>query len=137
MKKASARQRDPRTERFRKLLLAKQSELKSSLEEMKFDTIARMGRIAEEDQAILSHDEFISLRRNSLDYEKLRQVEAALDRIASGHYGVCLECEEQISEKRLLVLPWAAYCVGCQDRVAAELGGDGNPEALIVDAVPL
>jgi RNA polymerase-binding transcription factor DksA len=91
MNRASTRQRDPRTERFRKLLLTKRFELKSSLEEMKFDTIARMGRIAEEDQAMLSHDEFISLRRNSLEYEKLRQVEAALDRIASGDYGVCLE----------------------------------------------
>jgi hypothetical protein len=35
------------------------------------------------------------------------------------------------------VLPWAAYCVGCQDRITAELGGDVHPNTLTVDAVPL
>ena len=35
-----------------------------------------------------------------------------------GHYGVCMECEEPISTKRLDAVPWAKYCVTCQDLVA-------------------
>jgi DnaK suppressor protein len=111
--------RHEQLEHYRQLLTAKRAELLSSLEGNRFDTIAGMGRVAEEDQAMLSHEEFISLRRNSLDFEMLRLVEKALERIDSGEYGVCQECDEEISEKRLLVLPWAEYCVGCQDQLGS------------------
>src|ERR1700675_3271076 len=86
---------------------------------IKFDTLARMGRVAEEDQAQLSHDEFVSLRLNSLDYVQLRLVEEALDRITTGDYGVCLSCEKAIPPKRLQALPWAKYCVTCQQNLGS------------------
>ena len=35
--------------------------------------------------------------------------------------GVCLECEEPISAKRLDAVPWARYCVACQERIAARI----------------
>ena len=94
---------------------------------IKFDTLARMGRVGEEDQAQISHDEFVSLQLNSLDYGQLRLVEEALDRLGSGHYGVCLSCEEPIPHKRLNALPWARYCVTCQDNVGhpTDLGFEG------------
>jgi DnaK suppressor protein len=84
---------------------------------IKFDTLAKMGRVAEEDQAQMSHDEFVSLHLNSLDYGQLRLIEEALDRIQSGDYGICLSCEESIPEKRLKALPWARYCVTCQEEI--------------------
>src|SRR5207249_2422120 len=85
---------------------------------IKFDTLAKMGRVAEEDQAQLSHDEFISLRLNSLDYAQLRLIQEALDRIEAGDYGTCLACEEAIPAKRLQALPWARYCVECQENLS-------------------
>lgn len=115
--KVVTKTRDRKTDEFRKLLVARKAELTGNLEDVRFDTIARMGRVAEEDQAQMSHEEFISLRRNSMDYTSLRQVQSALDRLESGDYGVCAECEEPISEKRLKAIPWAQYCVHCQDRV--------------------
>ena len=45
----------------------------------------------------------------------LMQVDAALRRIDEGEFGVCLECEEPISPKRLAAVPWAAYCLHCQE----------------------
>jgi DnaK suppressor protein len=45
----------------------------------------------------------------------LRQVENALERIAVGEYGACVDCREPISEKRLVALPWAALCLNCQE----------------------
>lgn len=88
---------------------------------VKFDTLARMGRVAEDDQAQLSHDEFVSLHLNSLDYVQLRLVEEALDRLESGDYGLCLGCDSAIPDKRLAALPWARYCVKCQEREGSRL----------------
>lgn len=47
----------------------------------------------------------------------LKDVQAAIARTTSGTFGVCLYCEEPIPEKRLKALPWAAYCVTCQERI--------------------
>ena len=107
--------------RYRELLLQKRTEVLSGLG-AKFDTLARMGRVAEDDQAQLSHDEFVSLHLNSLDYAQLRLIEEALDRLHSGDYGACLSCEEPIPEKRLQAVSWARYCITCQDLVG------GGPE---------
>lgn len=99
---------------YRQMLLAKRQDVLSGLD-IKFDTLAKMGRVAEEDQAQITHDEFVSLRINSLDYGQLRMIEEALDRLKSGDYGVCLSCEEPIPAKRLNAIPWARYCVPCQE----------------------
>src|ERR1035441_7853048 len=58
---------------YREMLLAKRHDVLAGLG-FKFDTLARMGRVAEEDQAQISHDEFVSLRVRSLDYTPLRLV---------------------------------------------------------------
>jgi DnaK suppressor protein len=87
----------------------------------RFDTMAGLGRVAEDDQAQISHDEFVSLRMNGLDYLQLRLVEEALDRLDTGDYGMCLGCDEPIAEKRLRALPWARYCVACQENVGLEM----------------
>jgi RNA polymerase-binding transcription factor len=107
-------------EGHRTQLLEKRASILSGLG-TRFDTVARMGRVAEDDQAQISHDEFVSLRMNGLDYGQLRLVEEALDRLDAGDYGICQACEEPIAEKRLRALPWARYCVTCQDVVGLEL----------------
>lgn len=101
---------------YRKILIEKRKSVLAGLG-IKFDTLAKMGRVAEEDQAQLFQDEFVSLRLNSLDYVQLRLVEEALDRIHTGDYGVCLACEKPIPPKRLQALPWAKYCVNCQQNL--------------------
>jgi len=45
----------------------------------------------------------------------LMQINNALERIDDGEFGVCMECEEPISPKRLAAVPWAAYCLRCQE----------------------
>src|SRR5271157_3071220 len=105
---------------YQEMLREKRAEVLSGLG-TKFDTLARMGRVAEEDQAQISNDEFVSLHLNILDYVQLRLIEEALDRLSSGDYGICLSCEEPIPDKRLRALPWARYCVRCQESNGAEL----------------
>jgi hypothetical protein len=45
----------------------------------------------------------------------IRQVSEALWRIDDGNYGLCLQCGEPISVKRLTALPWVELCAGCQE----------------------
>jgi DnaK suppressor protein len=66
-----------------------------------------------------SHEEWLFLNRNNLEKTLLREVEEALMRVQDGTYGVCQECEEPISPKRLQALPWAKFCVRCQEMLGA------------------
>ena len=50
----------------------------------------------------------------------LREIRAALARIDSGGFGICLNCEEDIGAKRLAAVPWAPLCIVCQE--AADRG---------------
>ena len=84
----------------------------------KVDVLSRTERTCEEDQAQYSLNEAVSLRLNGLEYTQLRQIQEALDRLQLGDYGLCLACEEPIPAKRLQALPWAKYCVGCQEKVS-------------------
>src|SRR4051812_46638018 len=118
MKKTEPERETPET--YRQMLLDRRREVMSAMGG-KFDTLAKMGRVAEDDQAQLSHDEFVSLHLNSLDYAQLRLVEEALDRLNTGDYGICLACEEPIPAKRLRAVSWARYCVPCQDSVGRQL----------------
>ena len=53
--------------------------------------------------------------------DELAQVTAALQRLAAGRYGLCLDCGEAVDARRLSTLPAAAYCAACQE--AHELHG--------------
>jgi DnaK suppressor protein len=46
---------------------------------------------------------------------ELEQVRAALQRMADGTYGLCLDCGAAIDARRLEALPASAHCVACQE----------------------
>jgi DnaK suppressor protein len=54
-----------------------------------------------------------SLQKTELD--ELRLIENALHRLDKGEYGVCVDCGEHISERRLENFPYAARCIVCQE----------------------
>jgi DnaK suppressor protein len=117
MKRHLGSSNNGRAETYRRMLQARRAEVLSSLG-VKFDTLAAMGRVAEEDQAQLSHDEFISLSLNSLDHQQLGLINEALDRIKVGDFGACMACGDAIPSKRLQAIPWARYCISCQEEMA-------------------
>jgi len=49
------------------------------------------------------------------DATLLQDVRSALVRIEAGTFGICVECESDISGKRLAAVPWAAMCIVCQE----------------------
>jgi DnaK suppressor protein len=51
--------------------------------------------------------------RENVEIQKLAQ---ALDRMEQGSYGICLSCDGDISEKRLMAEPTALLCVHCQEK---------------------
>jgi len=103
----------------RERLLQRKAETLANLG-VKFDTLARLGAMADEDQAVISHEEFVSLRLNRLEWTNLRRINTALARLESGDYGICQECGEPVSPRRLEVIPWAEFCVSCQERQTEE-----------------
>ena len=45
----------------------------------------------------------------------LLQIDDAIGRIDDGSYGFCINCGQPMAEKRLTAVPWAPYCVDCQE----------------------
>jgi DnaK suppressor protein len=65
------------------------------------------------DEAANIYNKQILLSLNENERLRLQEVDEALDRIATGTYGICEECGGPISLKRLEVRPVAKYCVPC------------------------
>jgi DnaK suppressor protein len=61
----------------------------------------------------------IASRNLSRNAWLVRDLRAALNRVAEGTYGVCIDCEEPIATKRLSAVPWTARCLSCQHQLEA------------------
>ena len=53
---------------------------------------------------------------------RLREVRTALCRVDAGTFGICVGCAENINLKRLAAVPWASFCIVCQE--ASDRGHD-------------
>jgi DnaK suppressor protein len=67
------------------------------------------------DWSVVDLSEDISLRQLSAHRENLQKIDEALRKADEGTYGICEDCGEEISEKRLKILPFAIYCTDCQE----------------------
>ena len=127
MKTVNKNGQKPNLAGYRKVLEAKAEEVRRSMSAQKAaQVVARLDVPSDEgDLSQQHHEEWIFLNRNTIDMKLLREVTDALHRIDHDHYGICLECDEPISVKRLEAVPWARYCVMCQERIAARIA-DGE-----------
>jgi DnaK suppressor protein len=66
------------------------------------------------DLASDARDKEINLILGDRDREKVAAIDEALSRIEDGSYGVCENCESDISEARLEALPFTRLCINCQ-----------------------
>lgn len=76
------------------------------------------------DDAVTSYTREFLLSLSGFERQQLALVEDALSRIEDGTYGECLMCGEQVPPARLKAIPWARYCVNCQEVVERE----GEPD---------
>ena len=106
------------TKQVRRMLEEKSTELRAHLKTPSSNPVlhAVADPYDSADWADKSHEEWIFLQTNSADVEVLRDIDAALLRLRDGSYGTCMDCGITITQKRLDAVPWARYCVTCQER---------------------
>lgn len=67
------------------------------------------------DQALSSTMESLRSTMQDTRLEEYRRINRALEKINDGTYGICVDCDGPISEKRLQSFPNAERCIVCQE----------------------
>ncbi|MEX5218834.1 MAG: TraR/DksA family transcriptional regulator [Nitrospiraceae bacterium] len=112
--------REGRTERLRQLLIARRQEIQHQIDELLAQHRADQIQLREEsvaDAEDLSTRDSVSHQQLSIleARNQMRlQVEAALQRLDEGTYGICEDCLTPIKEDRLKAMPFARRCIDCQ-----------------------
>jgi DnaK suppressor protein len=99
--------------RFGNILKTKQAELSGLLRNR--DEIVREKAADALDEVQQMGERELAIRYLDLDSSMLQMIRRALSRIEDGLYGVCLRCEDDVSPKRLAAVPWADFCIKCQE----------------------
>src|ERR1700689_373646 len=107
-----------RLDAYRKKLQAKREELVQNIARTEEE-----GRTADEDTTVDLADkaansytkEFLFGQTNT-ERNLLALIDGALKRLKDGTFGECANCEEEMQQKRLDAVPWAAYCIECQEK---------------------
>ena len=68
------------------------------------------------DQASDDNEIHVNLKLLQTDAKLLRAIEAAIDRIERGGYGICASCGEEIGLARLNAVPWTSVCIACKEK---------------------
>src|SRR5208283_1660090 len=99
--------------KYRATLEAKRAELSVGLRNREDIAIEKTPDALDEVQ--LAGERELAIRNLDRESILLRDVRSALARIADGSYGICMHCEEEIKPKRMEAVPWAKYCIACQE----------------------
>ncbi len=67
------------------------------------------------DLAVRNYSKNVMLAVSENESRQLIFINEALERIADEEYGLCQNCEKDIHPKRLNAVPWARYCLSCQE----------------------
>lgn len=115
---------------FRKVLETRQRELLAGTSDR--DEILIQNAAEDFDRLQQQLNREVAIRNLDRESKLLKEVRAALARIEDGSFGVCLRCEEEIPNKRLKAVPWAAYCVPCQEAIERQraAGDDDSDDAV-------
>ncbi len=106
-------------DKIKQELLARKKILEEELDRLSKEPVSDNQSQDDGDQAASSTLETLRNSIQNAEYEEYVMIESALQSIADGRYGICQDCEQEISEKRLKYYPNAQRCLGCQE--AAEI----------------
>ena len=111
---------------FKELLLKKKAALLKGIEHIANDALKTSQREATGDLSAYSmhmadmatdnYDREFSLSLADNEQKILNRIDAALEKIEEGPYGLCELCEKKISKVRLKAVPYAELCVPCQEK---------------------
>jgi YteA family regulatory protein len=112
-------------EKFREVLLEEQARLKGQTRRIQrrdeyADQSDEMSELADYDNhpADIATETFEREKDLALDEnidDILDSINRALEKIDEGTYGICDRCGNNISKARLEALPYASFCIECQD----------------------
>jgi DnaK suppressor protein len=108
--------------RFRAALTTRVAELERVSRNRDGITIERSADQLDEIQA--ASQRALAVCNLDREFNLLRDARAALRRIQEGTFGTCQECDEDIHPRRLAAVPWATFCIRCQE------AADGNHEEM-------
>ena len=108
--------------RFRAALIARLAELERFTRNRDGITVERSADQLDEIQA--ASQRALAVCNLDREFNQLRDARGALRRIEEDTFGTCQECDEDIHPKRLAAVPWATFCIRCQERI------DGNLEEI-------
>jgi DnaK suppressor protein len=104
---------------YRRALLEKKATLAEAYNKNK-----TYGRLTEDegtqdlaDKASSAYTKEFLYSLSNTDREILQKVDEALQRVDRVGFGQCVECGAEINRKRLEAVPWARYCISCQEKV--------------------
>jgi DnaK suppressor protein len=98
----------------RALLEAKLEELSHTFQDRSGLTIQSSADLL--DTIAMTTDRDLLVQRMNMSTRVLSDVRSALTALDNGLYGLCEDCDEPISDRRLDAIPWARVCVKCQER---------------------
>lgn len=104
-------------DKYKEMLLRKRAELLGDINTMEEEALrTNSGSLSSlpqhmAEQGSDTFDQHLSLDLAAVDRTLLREIDAALGRIADGTYGVCMKTGKRISAERLAELPWARYSI--------------------------
>ena len=111
---------------FQTILEARQTELKELLRDREVVAVNLSADMLDQIQNAQERDMAMgNLERGSA---RLLEVRSALRRIQLGTFGICADCEEDISMKRLAAVPWTTSCLSCRE--AADRSQSLTPEVI-------
>ncbi|MEP6923243.1 MAG: TraR/DksA family transcriptional regulator [Pyrinomonadaceae bacterium] len=114
---------------YKKSLLAQRENLVGQINESQRQTFDfdRENMQDPVDVAVSDRDQTIMLSISESERTLLNQIDEALQRIELSSYGECMNCGQEITEARLKAVPYAQYCINCQDLL--ERGLLDDPES--------
>lgn len=69
------------------------------------------------DRANNSYNREFMFALSDTERKILLEIDDALQRLDNGDFGSCANCNTEITKARLRALPWAKYCINCQEQV--------------------
>jgi DnaK suppressor protein len=107
-----------KVEYFKKRLLAKQEELMRLVVKNEQDGREADGDPTQDsaDKAANSYTKEFLFKQSDENRRILALISEALGRMKADIYGLCVECGEEVQQKRLEAVPWARHCLECQEK---------------------
>ena len=109
---------------IKEALIERRNEIEEKLQQLSNEKVSDDQVQDPGDQALTSTMETLRSSLQDAELQEYNRIVLALEKIADGSYGICIDCGSGISDRRLQSYPNAARCLGCQETLEDKRGID-------------